>query len=139
MAGAKGYGFVSSEEENWDELTYAEQQAIIEEEKKKALKALDEIEKSEYKTQSDVATYLQTESILKGKPDTYAGLDAERTIELGAALGHPMASEVFEPTARDIAGTKGRELWNRLTVDMPAFIRLGMRDKKGADESKKKS
>ena len=37
MAGAKGYGFVSSEEENWDELTYAEQQAIIEEEKKKAL------------------------------------------------------------------------------------------------------
>ena len=52
--GATGYDFLRVQEDNWDDLTYEEQQAKIEEEKKKLFDSLTEIEQTEYKTESDI-------------------------------------------------------------------------------------
>ena len=111
--GATGYDFLKVQEDSWDDLTYEEQQAKIEEERKKLFDSLTEIEQTEYKTESDIAEYIRGESLLSGDYSKYENLDNKQVLDLAGALGHPMAGEVFEPSYTDIANVKSEEIKNR--------------------------
>lgn len=120
MSKVTGYDFLSVDEDNWDDLTFEEQQRKIEEEKKKLFDSLQEIENTEYKTQSDVANYLRNQSYLEGNFDRYANLSDEKVIELGQAFGEDITGEIYEPTAGDISAFKLKQLENRL-YNMDAY------------------
>ena len=120
MSKVTGYNFLNVDEDNWDDLTYEEQQQRIEDEKQKLFKSLDDIQKTEYKTQSDVATYIRNQSLLEGDYDKFENLPDEKVVQFGQAMGMPIADQVYEPTAKDIASFKSKELQNRL-YNMDAY------------------
>ena len=120
MSKVTGYNFLNVDEDNWDDLTYEEQQQRIEDEKQKLFKSLDDIEQTEYKTQSDVATYIRNQSLLEGDYDKFENLPDEKVVQFGQAMGMPIADQVYEPTAKDIASFKSKELQNRL-YNMDAY------------------
>ena len=69
MSKVTGYDFLNVDEDYWDDLTYEEQQQKIEDEKQKLFESLNTIQQTEYKTQSDVATYIRNQSLLDGDYD----------------------------------------------------------------------